>query len=195
MSSAEQIDHLTLADFMRLYEQDGAFEFIDGERKPVMPPVAIHGLMIRLLFRLLDAWCSEHGSGEVVTEMLYVLLYHSDWVKGARVPDLMFFAAARWQEYVTKTENWKRKPFILVPDLVIEIVSQNDLYTEIQDKVDRYLEDGVRLVWVIDPQRSRVTVFEGNRYTKLGKDEILTGSDVLPGFELNLTRLFDESSL
>jgi Uma2 family endonuclease len=190
MSTAERVERLTLEEYARLYEQEGAFEIIDGERRPLMPPVVLHGLMIRALFRLLDAYCLAHDLGEVITEMPYVLLYDSNWVKGSRVPDLMFFAAARWRRYITETDDFEGKPFVLVPDLAVEVVSPNDLYTEIQDKVDHYLADGVRLVWVLDPQRKRITVYEGEHFTTLGEGKMLMGGDVIPGLSIPLADLF-----
>jgi Uma2 family endonuclease len=190
MSTIERIERLSLQEYARLYEHEGPFELIDGERRPLMPPVVLHGLFIRALFRLLDAHCTLHNLGEVITEMPYVLVYDSNWVKGSRVPDLMFFSAVRWQKYISETDAWEGKPFVLVPDLVVEVVSPNDLYTDIQDKVDRYLADGVRLIWVIDPQRKRVSVYEGERHTTLGEDTALTAGDVIPDLSISLVDLF-----
>jgi Uma2 family endonuclease len=191
MSITEQVERLTLAAYSQLYEQEGPFEITNGERKSLMPPVAIHGLIIRALFRLLDAHCSTNKLGEVITEMPFVIMYDSKWVKGSRVPDLMFFAAVRWQEYINNTENWMSKPFVIVPDLAIEVVSANDLYTDIQDKVDRYLNDGVKLIWIVDPHHSRITVYDAERYTILGENDKLTGGDVLTGLSIRLSELFE----
>ena len=190
MDAIERLEQLTIEEYVRLYDRDGPFEIIDGERRPLMPPVVIHGVILRALFRLLDAFCISNHLGEVITEMPFVLTYDSDWVKGSRVPDLMFIAAGRWKEYIAATSDWRHKPYILVPDLVVEVVSPNDLYTEIQDKVDRYLADGVRLIWVVDPQRSRVSVYEGERFVTLGEDDILTGSTIIPGFSVELAAFF-----
>lgn len=190
MSAVERIERLTLDEFVRLYEQYGPFEIINGERRPLMPPVAIHGLMIRLLWRILDAFCVANKIGEVVTEMPFVLTYDSEWVKGSRVPDLMFFAATRWQKYTAETDDWERKPFIIVPDLAIEVVPPNDSFSEVQEKVEHYLSDGVRLVWVVDPMRERVTTYSGGRFTTLGKTDSLSGGDVIPGLEIQLAAVF-----
>lgn len=190
MGAIERVERLTLDEYSRLYEQEGPFELIDGERRALMPPVALHGLMIRALFRLLDAFCTARALGEVVTEMPFVQVYDSNWVKGALVPDVMFFAAARWQQYINATPDWKGKPFVLVPDLAVEVVSPNDLYTDIQDKVARYTSVGVHLIWVVDPQRSRVTVFEGEHYRVLGQDDTLTGGEVIPDLAIKLSDLF-----
>jgi Uma2 family endonuclease len=190
MGAIEQIAHLTIEEFTRLYEQDGPFEFINGERRALMPPVALHGWTIRILFRLLDAYCIAHKLGETFTEMPFVTVYNSNWVKGALIPDLMFFAANRWQQYIAETPDWATKPFVLVPDLVVEVVSPNDLYTEIQDKVEEYRGLGVRIIWIVDPQRDRVNVYDGDHYQTLGKDETLTGAEVVPGLEIKLADLF-----
>lgn len=194
MSAVEQTQLLTLEEFSRLYDQEGAFELVDGERKPLMPPVAIHGWIIRTLFLALYHHCAPARLGEVFTELPYVLLYNSNWVKGSRVPDLMFFSAARWQRYLEETPDWQHKPFVLVPDLAVEVVSANDLFTEIQDKVDRYVSDGVRLIWVVDPQSSRVTIYENGRFTTVGKDETLDGGSVIPGLSIRLETVFSTAA-
>ena len=190
MSTAEKIERLTIEEYSRLYELEGPFEIIGGERRTLMPPVAIHGLILRALFRLLDTHCSAHKLGEAVTEMPFILTYDSNWVKGSRVPDLMFFAAKRWNAYIAKTEDWTSKPFVLVPDLAVEIVSPNDLYTEIQDKVDHYLKDGMQLIWVIDPQKKRVTIYDQERYFILAEKDALSGGRVIPGLSIDLATLF-----
>ncbi len=51
MGTIERVERLTLEEFSRLYEQEGPFELIDGERRALMPPVALHGLMIRALLK------------------------------------------------------------------------------------------------------------------------------------------------
>jgi Uma2 family endonuclease len=76
---------------------------------------------------------------------------------------------------------------------VVEVVSPNDRWTLVNDKVQAYLAAGVRLVWLVDPRREAVEVYtaEGtaHRLTAAGAN-VLSGGDVLPGFELPLTDLF-----
>ena len=190
MGAIERVERLTLEEFSRLYEQGGPFEFIDSARRALTPPVALHGLMIRALFRLLDAFCTARALGEVITRMPFVQVYDANWVKGTLVPDVMFFAANHWQQYIKATADWKGNPFVLIPDLAVEVVSPNDLYTDIQDKVARSTGVGVRLIWVVDPQRSRVTAYEGEHYGVLGQDDTLTGGEVIPGLAINLRDMF-----
>lgn len=176
---------------MRLSELDGPFEIIDGERIDRMPPVMIHSVVIRTLFRMLDAYCQKHHSGEVFAETAFVLNYDANWVKGARIPDLMFIAHARWQRYIAADAQWQQKPLVIVPDLAIEVVSRNDLYTDLQHKVEVYQHDGVQIVWVIDPMRKRVEVINNKERVILDNDGVLDGGDVLPGFSVSVAEVFE----
>jgi len=197
MSTAEQMELLTIEEFVRLYEEEGAFEILDGERREIMPPVAIHVWIIRALFRILDAYCHQHSLGEVFQEMPFVLSYDVNWVKGSRVPDIMFFEKSRWDDYVKQVPDWIRKPAILVPDLAVEVISHNDRYADLNRKVQLYRQDGVKLIWVIDPENKSVDVHQGNQIETLEKDAILRGGKLLPELEISLQELFailDEDS-
>jgi Uma2 family endonuclease len=184
------VGQMTLEEFIRLYDRDNRFELIDGERIPLMPTVAIHSVFIRTMFLILYQHAVAHTLGEVFTETTFVLMHGSAWVKGSRVPDLLFISAAKWEQYTTETPDWEGKPIAALPDLVVEIVSPNDLYSDIQARVDRYLADGVALVWVVDPGRAVVLTYAVGQYHTLGKDETLTGGDVLPGLAIPLKELF-----
>ncbi|MBC8098399.1 MAG: Uma2 family endonuclease [Armatimonadetes bacterium] len=95
------------------------------------------------------------------------MTYDSHWVTGSRVPDI-----------------------ILVPALTVEVVSGRYTPSALDAKAQRYLADGVRMVWVIDPAKRQVTVYHGEQTSILSGDDTLLGSDVIPGFEVPLTRLF-----
>lgn len=78
-----------------------------------------------------------------------------------------------------------------VPDLAVEVVSPNDLYSEVRTKVEEYLRAGVRLVWVIDPDTRSVDVRRADgSVSQLGEKDELTGEDVLPGFRCAVRDLF-----
>jgi Uma2 family endonuclease len=186
----EAIKQISLAEYIELYEREGAFEIINGERRPIMPPVAIHVWLIRALFRILDERCRQGDLGELLQEMPYVLTYDSNWVKGSRVPDLMFFAKARWQDYMKNTPDWASKPAILVPDLVVEVVSANDRFSEINEKVRVYEDDKVGLIWIIDPAKKTVDVYEDGKRTALSEKDTLTGGKILPELRVNLKEFF-----
>jgi Uma2 family endonuclease len=79
-----------------------------------------------------------------------------------------------------------------VPYLVAEVVSPTDKFSELDEKIDAYLADGVRLIWVIDPQRRKAIVYrpDAEQPTHLSGAGVLDGSDVLPGFQIALSALF-----
>ncbi len=186
---------MALDEFIRLYDTEGAFELINGERIPKMPNIAGHGEIVELIFLAIHALVSAKMLGKVVREMPFVLSYTSNWVTGSRVPDLMYFRAERFNPYQETTPDWKDKPYILIPDLVVEVVSPNDNLWELDEKVDLYLADGILLVWVIDPQRKKVSVYtpaapHTRQQTNLKSGDTLTGGDIIPGFEIAIDAIF-----
>jgi Uma2 family endonuclease len=88
-------------------------------------------------------------------------------------------------------EDYAGKPLVLIPDLVVEVVSVGDTYTEVSDKVAAYLSKEVRLVWVVDPQRKRIEAHTATRLHRLGVDDNLSGEDVLPGLSVPAAALFE----
>lgn len=187
----EQTGLMTLAEFVRLYETEGPFELIDGERVPVSPVLAGHGDKAR---RIHDAFAEHnrlHQTGLSYFELAYVLTYSSDWVKGSREPDIMFFRMERLSAYWKDNPDWEDKPFVIVPDLVVEVISRHDHYSEVEAKVDRYLEDGVELVLVVDPRQKTVTLRGRDLYKKLRIGETLIGMNVIPGFEMPIAAIFE----
>ena len=77
------------------------------------------------------------------------------------------------------------------PDLAIEVISPSDKLREVEEKVDEWLAAGTTLVWVINPERKRVTVYRAPRsVTILTADDELDGQDVVPGFKCRVADLF-----
>lgn len=75
--------------------------------------------------------------------------------------------------------------------MAVEVVSPSDAYIDVESKVDEYLDAGVRMVWVLNPQQRNVRVFvPGERPQQLGLGDELTGGTVLPGFSVRVAELF-----
>jgi len=184
---------MAMDDFIAAMNQQ-PFELIRGERIEKVPNAARHIVFIRLVRRLIEAFVDKLNLGYVFSEATYILpdSYDANWVKGSRIPDISFYAKVRLDEYIKADPDWGDKPFALVPDIAVEIVSPNDRYTEIGIKVDAYRKDGVRLVWIIDPQQEKVTVHRlaEEHPIVLTKEKTLSGEDVLPGFEVKISEIF-----
>jgi Uma2 family endonuclease len=75
----------------------------------------------------------------------------------------------------------------LAPDFVIEWRSPSDDPKPLQAKMQEYLENGVRLGWLIDPQHQRVEIYRRDRPVEVVSTSVqLSGKEVLPGFVLNV---------
>jgi Uma2 family endonuclease len=166
------------------------FEWIDGAKIPMSPSVAGSNYTAAILFRALDRIVSAKGLGEVMLEASFAFTRTTQWVYKSLVPDIAYIEAQKLAAYRANTPDWKRKPYMVVPDLVAEIVSPTDLYMDVRRKVTRYLEEGVRLVWVVDYVNEVVEVFTAQGGHEHRKSDTLTAGDVLPGFELALETLF-----
>jgi Uma2 family endonuclease len=79
----------------------------------------------------------------------------------------------------------------VVPDFVIELVSPTDNLSDAQAKMEEYIENGVRLGWLIDPLEQKVHIYRANGETEiLDNPEKVSGEDVLPGFEFDVRQIW-----
>ncbi|HXU24926.1 MAG TPA: Uma2 family endonuclease, partial [Tepidiformaceae bacterium] len=77
------------------------------------------------------------------------------------------------------------------PDLAIEVLSPDDQPGRVSQKIAHYMASGVRLLWVIDPEDERITVWEPGKIPRdLAAPAVLSAAPVLAGFELDLAGLF-----
>ncbi len=80
----------------------------------------------------------------------------------------------------------------LAPDFVVELRSASDDLLTLQAKMQEYIECGVRLGWLIDPQNQRVEIYRiGQSVESVQSPKSLSGEDVLPGFVLDLTNILN----
>jgi Uma2 family endonuclease len=105
-----------------------------------------------------------------------------------RVPDVSFLKRGKLTRY---RRGGQRIPSV-APDLAVEVVSKGNTKAEIARKLEEYFAAGTRLAWVVDPRRSTVRVHAGPRqFVELGIVDILSGGDVLPGFQIPVRELFE----
>jgi Uma2 family endonuclease len=105
-----------------------------------------------------------------------------------KIPDVSFISWARWPK-----QPLPRRPIpALVPDLVVEVLSETNTKREMEQKLQRYFEAGVRLVWYVDPATRSADVFlSPGDVTHVDPTGELDGRDVLPGFRLSLREVFE----
>jgi len=137
------------------------------------------------LAMFLNEFVENHGLGIVAGESGMLKLFPGE----VRIPDVCFVS---WDEF----PGWKipREPVpALAPTLAIEVISRGHTPKEMERKLGEYFSAGSRLVWYVYPKSRTVHVFTSpTARTELGESQTLDGGDVLPGFELPLSRLFED---
>ncbi len=105
-----------------------------------------------------------------------------------RAPDVGFVSNERWETVPTE----ERKKFARIcPDFVVELMSENDTLTESREKMEEWMENGCRLGWLLDPQNRKTYIYRENGERLIRNfSEKLSGENVLPDFELDLTEIF-----
>lgn len=185
MSTVEQhtTHTYTPADLLRLPDGD-RFELVNGQ----------------LVEKRMGGKSSWVG-GEIFGELRNYARRHGGWAFPSdasfqcfpfepgmvRRPDAAYVAAGRFEN-----DEIPDGHIAIPPDLAVEVVSPHDVYTRVEDKVGEYLQAGVRVVWILNPENRSVRVFEesANRSVQFGPDDELSAEDVLPGFRCRIADLF-----
>jgi Uma2 family endonuclease len=104
-----------------------------------------------------------------------------------RSPDASWIRQERWDGL---TPQQRKKYLPLCPDFAIELVSESDDLADTQAKMQEYIQNGLRLGWLINPQDKQVEIYRSNQEVEiLSSPTTLSGEDVLPGFLLDLANI------
>ena len=106
-----------------------------------------------------------------------------------RSPDAAWVLKSRLAEL---SDLEKRRFAAICPDFVIELRSNTDALTTLTAKMREYIDNGVRLGWLIDPLQSRVHVYRpGSPVEELERPENLSGEPELAGFTLDMASIWE----
>ncbi|MCY3880650.1 MAG: Uma2 family endonuclease [Chloroflexi bacterium] len=175
---------MTAADLLRLYSEGVRGELIRGVLCETMPTGHEHGKIVLNLGSALHSFVTPRGLGTLVASDSGVWLERDP--DTVREPDIAFTSSDRISidERVTGYAP-------VAPDLVVEVVSPSDNRREVHDKAHMWLNHGVRLVWVVQPETRTVDVYRSDEaIVTLGEQDALDGLDVLPGFACDMSAVF-----
>ena len=101
-----------------------------------------------------------------------------------RSPDMSWITLEKWESLSAQ----QRKKFLpLCPDFAVELVSESDDLEDAQKKMQEYLDNGLRLGWLIVPKTQRVEIYRRDQAVEcLQSPSTLSGEDILPGLVVNL---------
>ncbi len=132
----------------------------------------------------LEAFVVKNGLGETYAAGTgFIIDTAPDTV---RAPDVSFVSRER-----AEATAEERGFFPGAPDLAVEVISPNDRYSEIEEKVSDWLRAGTQMVVVIDPHQRTATVYRApDDICILTEGDMLDGGDVVPGWKMALADVF-----
>jgi Uma2 family endonuclease len=166
---------ITADELLRMPDDGFRYELVQGALRRMSPAGFRHGRLIMNIAASLDHHVRAHMLGVVcAAETGFLLATNPDTVRAA---DVAFIRRDRLDPAVEPEGYWPG-----APDLVVDVVSPNDLSTEVDAKVTDWLDAGARMVVVVNPRMRSVTVYRSRaQIAVLREQDMLDGSDVVPG--------------
>jgi Uma2 family endonuclease len=177
------VENITTAKQLLAAGDIGRCELVRGELIMMSPAGSEHGWIVTNFTVPLGMFVKQHSLGRVFgAETGFCIGHDPDTV---RAPDVAFVTTGRIGGKLA------RGFFPGPPDLAVEVLSPDDRAGEVLAKVQDWLDAGCLAVWVADPRTRTVTVYRSrSQIVVLGESETLSGGDLLPGFSLPVSELF-----
>ena len=162
----------------------GRSELVQGELIRMSPTGHPHGYYEGNFYAALRAWVQPKKLGRVlVGEVGIYTARNPDTVRGA---DVAFISNERLARIQSSSY------LDVAPELVVEILSPDDRWSEVQKKLAEYFNIGGQMVWIADPSQPQVYVYRSLTEVEIIEaHQELTGGDLLPGFRILAAELFE----
>ena len=188
--------HFDFEDQTRRMTPDEFWEFCSRNRKlraeltkegdvVIMAPTGFESSELNLEILLqLGTWARRDKTGTVTeSNGAYVLPNGATYA-----PDAAWIKRERLEMF---SDEEKQRFLPLCPDFVIELRSSSDSLSKLRSKMDEWIENGARLAWLVDPFQKKVYIYRpGNEPNILDDPASVSGEDVLPGFVLDLAKVW-----
>lgn len=179
----EPIAHLTDEQFYQLCiaNRDLSLEMNAAGELIIVPPVGGEsGNQEAKLITDLEIWNRQTKLGKVFSSSTIFILPNG----AKRSPDAAWVKLERW-ENLTPEQRKKFPP--LIPDFLIELRSETDTLATLRAKMNEYIQNGLCLGWLINPQDREVEIYRLGKAVEIRQiPAIISGEDILPGFELQV---------
>jgi Uma2 family endonuclease len=157
-------------------------ELVHGELRTVAPPGEEHAWLTANIGMLLTEHVRAQALGRVYGTLGCKLEADPDTV---RAPDVAYIRQERLSS-APQPGYWPG-----APDLVVEVISPNDRYSEVDEKVDTWLAHGTRMVLVVNPRWRTLLVHRPGKPPRLlTEQDALDGEDVVPDWRLTVREVF-----
>jgi Uma2 family endonuclease len=161
----------------------GPSELVEGRIVYISPTKPEHGEIEDNLALALTLFVRQHKLGKVQTgEVGIYTRRNPDTVRGA---DVLFIS------YERRARRTPGSFLDVAPELVAEILSPNDRWSDLKRKLREYFEAGVIVVVIVDPEEHTVAAYRSlTDVREFQESDPLTIEDVLPGFSVPVAELF-----
>jgi len=162
----------------------GPCELVDGRVVPLTPTGHGHGFVESNFAGELRAWARSTGSGRVLTgEVGIYIRRNPDTVRAA---DVLYISNERY------AKRGASGYLDVAPELVVEVLSPDDRWSDVTEKLEDYFSAGVDRVWVVDAKLRQIFAYRSlTEVRQFQEGEDLAGEILLPGFRLPVSDLFD----
>lgn len=162
------------------------FEFINGVIHEAIMPKPHQAILETRIAHFLITFVYQRGLGEAMGDGCEFSLPNGDVV----IPDAAFVSKEKHEGVPDE--------YLVAPDLAVEVISSSNRPREMLNKIESYIKNGTRLVWVVYPDEKVVDVWrpagdDGMLVHKVTLDGTLEGGDVLPGFTLAVKDIFSRA--
>jgi len=170
-------------DLLMLEGGDELFELVDGKLVEKKMSAA-SGEVVVMIVTELQLFLRVSPIARVTTEATFACFESRP--STVRRPDAAVVLSSR-----IEPKLWAEGHMTIPPDIAIESLSPGNTVLDVDDKIDDYRSAGVRLVWVLKPERRAAHVYrlDGSEIP-LREDDTLTGENILPGFSVRVGDLF-----
>lgn len=190
VAAPERMRVWTAADLQAMpHDLEHRYELVEGRLMKMSPAGGTHGRSSMSLGAHLALHVEQHNLGVVFgAETGFNLTRPGEHRETVLAPDVAFVRT----ENVPLTETDDFPP--VAPDLAVEIASPSDSRRRMAEKARRYLDRGVRLVWVVWPRRREIDVWsqDDTAPQTLTATGTLEGGPVVPAFAIGVARVCPE---
>jgi Uma2 family endonuclease len=180
---ANTTDQLTAEELATMPDNGKRWELVDGVLHMMSPAGGRHGRIAGKLFLRIGNHVERKKLGATfAAETGFLLRRNPDTV---RAPDVSFVSRERLGDLADYPGFLP-----LAPDLVAEVVSPSDESSEVEAKATAWLQAGVRVVLVVDPQTSSIREYRSPDQIQVCRDGTIELGDILPDFRLDVAELF-----
>ena len=183
MSQMEIKKPVTIDDMYHMPKDGQKYELVDG--KVVVSPAGMyHAEIVTKISHIIATFLDDHPIGKVYGDNMGLIFPNGN----LRSPDVSFVRMEKLPDGKSPVTFGK-----LVPDFAIEVLSPDHRPSQVAGKIGEYLECGVPLVWVVDPEAKTVTAYRSlSNIQQFTGEDTISAEPVLPGFTCPISRLFQQ---